>query len=216
VPQCESAVAYDGLPISSGGAHGLGRVGARDAHAAWMDFLKNCTSPTAISCYFELPETPELSVAPDVRSAIAEAFPRDGHRHPVPGDRVDDALELLTSIEPQPTNPWGMSPVWLRFSARFALLRPNGEVWPGQDPAEFGFFRTPSGVQLGASQASLSLQARRSMGMLLSIPNATDVDMGSMVPWLQHYLPFRLSARQWSRWTLAKNGRTYRGRKLTI
>lgn len=52
------------------------------------------------------------------------------------------------------------------------------------------------------------------MGIRLSIPDATDAEIASMVPWLQSRLPFRLSARQWSRWTLAKNGRTYRGRNL--
>src|SRR5688572_26077238 len=39
----ESAVAYDGLPIGSGGAHGLGRIAVRPALGAWIDFLDMCT-----------------------------------------------------------------------------------------------------------------------------------------------------------------------------
>ncbi len=214
--QCESAVVYDGMPISSGGTHGLGRISARDAHQAWSGFLASCTVPTNVRCYFDLPQTPELTVEPSVRARIAEAFPAEGRRYPVPNDRVNEALDPLTSFEPQPTNPWGMAPVWLRFSAEFRLVDPaDGELWPGQEPERFGFFETPTGVRLGASRTNLSLQARRSMGMLLSIPNATDAELAVLVPWLQDRLPFRLSTKHWSRWTLAKNGRTYRGRKLT-
>ena len=215
--QCESAVVYDGMPISSGGAHGLGRIEARDAHAGWLGFLAACTRPANVHCYFDLPQTPELTVEPSVRARIAEVFPADRRRYPVPDDRVNEALDLLTSFEPQPTNPWGMAPVWLRFSADFRLMRPGAaELWPEQEPERFGYFETPTGVRLGASRTNLSLQARRSMGMLLSIPNATDADLAVLVPWLQDHLPFRLSAKHWSRWTLAKNGRTYRGRKLTL
>jgi hypothetical protein len=214
VSQRESAVVYDGLPISSGGAHGLGRTTAYAAHSAWSRFLSACTSPGPITCYFDLPVTPELTVEPHVRELISRTFPATGPRFPVPPERVTEALDLLSALEPQPTNPWGMASVWLRFSANFALRSPDGEVWPGQDPSGFGFFETPTGVRLGASTANLNLEARRSMGLLLSVPDATDADLAVMVPWLQSHLPFRLSPRQWTRWTLAKNGRTYRGRKL--
>lgn len=184
--------------------------------------LGRCSSPPApcpqnVRCYFDLPQTPELTVESSVRSRIAEAFPADGRSYPVSDDKVKVALDLLTSLEPQPTNPWGMAPVWLRFSADFRLLRPaSGELWPDQEPQRFGYFETPTGVRLGASRTNLSLQARRSMGLLLSIPNATDADLAAVVPWLQGNLPFRLSTNHWSRWTLAKNGGTHRGQKLTV
>ena len=98
----------------------------------------------------------------------------------------------------------------------FVLKGPSGEVWRDQDPVGFGHFQTPTGVTLGASRTNLSLQAKRSMGLLLSVPNATDAEMAELVPSLQSQLPFRFSPKQWSRWTLAKNGRTYRGRKLAL
>lgn len=206
---------YDGLPISSGGAHGLGRIGAREAYAGWSGFLDACTRQVNLDCYFDLPQTPELTVEPSVRALISRVFPGEGRRHPVAPDRVQEALNLFSSIEPQPTNPWGMAPVWLRFTADFRLVHPGtSEVWPEQEPERFGHFQTPTSVRLGASQTNLSLEARRSMGLLLSIPEATDADLAVLIPWLQAHLPFRLSTRHWSRWTLAKNGRTYRGRKL--
>jgi hypothetical protein len=48
-------VAYDGLPISSGGAHGLGRISARDAVSAWVGFLDKRTEASPASCWFDFP-----------------------------------------------------------------------------------------------------------------------------------------------------------------
>jgi hypothetical protein len=216
VSQAESAVAYDGLPISSGGSHKLGRISPRQALTAWQGFLDACTQPSPVSCWFDLPMTPELTVEPAVVARLSAMFPeRTRDRFPVPRDGIDQAVDLIESIEPQPTNQWGMAPVWLWFTADFQLLRPDGSgVWPGQDPARFGHFQTPAGITLGASSTRLVLQARRSLGLSLSIPEASDEDLQRVVPWLQNHLPMRLSAKHWARWTLTKNGRTYRGKKI--
>jgi hypothetical protein len=215
--QAESAVAYDGLPISSGGAHALGRVSARQALESWRDFLAARTQPGPIACWFALPMTPELIVEPDVAARIGSAFPtRSRDEFPVPLERIDEAMDLWESIEPQPTNQLGLAPVWLRFSADFQMLAPDGSrVWPGQEPARFGQFQTPAGVKLGSSSTRLALHAKRSFGLTLSIPDASDDDLNSVVPWLQAALPMRLSAKHWTRWSLTKSGRSYRGKRIT-
>jgi hypothetical protein len=214
----ESSVAYDGLPISGGGAHALGRISARDAYAAWYRFLETCTEPSPIESWFDFPQTPELTVEPDVVRRVEQAFPRHprfARRHAVPPDRFGDALALFESFEPLPTNQWGMAPVWLWFTADFRLRSPrSAELWPGQDPALFGHFQTPGGVLLGASSTRLILQAKRSLGLSLSIPQATDADLGEILPWLQAALPMRISSKHWTRWTLTKNQRSYRGNKI--
>jgi hypothetical protein len=99
--------------------------------------------------------------------------------------------------------------------ADFRIRIPSSqELWPGQDPGRFGRFVTPAGVKLGISSTRLSLQAKRSMGLSLSIPRASDTDLAEVVPWLQAALPMRLSSRHWTRWTLTKNKSSYRGRKI--
>ena len=211
----DSAVAYDGLPISSGGAHGLGRVAARDALNDWLQFLATRTESRSIRAYFDLPATPELTVDFGVARTIAREFPTSRGRFTVPSDRLDDAVALFESFEPLPVNRWGMAPVWLWFTAEFRLCSASGRgPWPGQDPACFGHFETPGGVALGASSTRLILQAKRSMGLSLSIPQASDADLADVVPWIQGALPFRLSSKHWTRWTLTKNGRAYRGRRI--
>lgn len=219
VERAESAVAYDGLPISSGGAHGLGRVSARSALADWTDFLSTCTQPQPVSCFFDLPDTPNLRVDRKTAKLIERSFPpAQGvpKRFAVPTEQIGEAVSLFESLEPLPTNPWGMAPVWLWLTADFKLLAPGGGgVWPGQDPARFDHFQTPAGVSLGSSSTRLILQAKRSMGLTLSVPDAADQDLAVLVPWLQEALPMRLSVKQWTRWTLTRNGRSYRGKRIS-
>ena len=222
--QRQSAVVYDGLPIGSGGAHGLGRISASQALRRWRDFLAACGSPVQpLECSFNIRALSDAQVIdPSVVEAIHSAFPmqgtfvpRNNNFSPVPPDRLDEAVALLESIEPQPADKWGNVPVWLNTHADFHLKTPDGSgLWPGQGTGGFGDFKTPAGVRLGISNGGLNLEARKSIGLMLSVPDATDDDLAVLVPWLQAALPFRMSSKHWTRWSLAKNGRTYRGRRF--
>lgn len=212
----ESAVAYDGLPMSSGGAHALGRIAAGDALAAWRRFIDTCTDPSPIEAWFDFPATPGLVIDPKLARLIERQFPMSGQRgrRSVSPGRFEEAVALFESLEPLPINKWGMAPVWLWFTVDFRLRSPNGSLWPGQDPALFGHFQTPTGVVLGASSTRLILQAKRSVGLSLSIPGATDIDLAELVSWVQPALPMKLSPKHWTRWTLTKDKRSYRGEKI--
>lgn len=213
----ESAVVYDGLPLSAGSSHGLGRVTAVRAFSSWVAFLDTCTDSSPINAWFDFPQTPGLDVPSDMRRQIESAFPINDRRCAVPWARADEAIGLFESLEPLLVNQWGMAPVWLWFTVDIRLLQPGtGEPWPGQDRALFGDFVTPGGIKLGASSTRLILQAKKSIGLSLSIPDATDADLGTVVPWLQAALPLRLSSKHWSRWTLTKRGDPYRGRHIAI
>lgn len=212
-----SAVEYDGLPSSSGGAHGLGRMPARTAFEAWMRFLATRTDGGDVTAVYELRLAPRTVQAHRLRRAVARAFPVDpwlSGLRPVATARLDEALSLLESLEPIPTDRWGMAPVTLSCRSRFRLLHPDGGLWPGQDPARFPQPEHLTFVPLGSSATSLELSARRSMTLNLTIPEATDADLARIVPWLQEALPVRLSANHWRRWTLTKDGNSYRPRRI--
>ena len=225
----DTVVVYDGLPISGGGAHGLGRISPRDALRSWIRFLEERTVAAPIKARFDFPQTPGIRVERRLLKLIENAFGQRSMRlvtralgQPpmsieVPSSGFDDAVALFESLEPLPTNDYGMAPVWLWFTADFQMRSPNGPgVWPGQAPANFGDFRTPNGIVLGASSTRLILEARRAMGLSLSIPRASDADLQAVVPWLQAELPMKLSSKHWTRWTLARDGHSYRGRKLIV
>src|SRR5437667_10835739 len=112
----ESVVVYDGLPVSRGGAHGLGRITARGAFTGWTNFLEVCTRPSGVECWFAFPPTPDLVVDAGVKRVIAQQFPEQGDRYAVAPDQIDDALSLFESLQPLPVNQWGMAPVWLWFT----------------------------------------------------------------------------------------------------
>jgi hypothetical protein len=131
----ESAVAYDGLPISSGGAHGLGRISARDSFSAWLGFLGERTDASQGSCSFSFPHTPGLTADPGVVKLITREFPGGRDRHPVPWDRVDDALSVFESLEPLSVNKWEWRPSGSGSPLTSGCVRPAASSYgPGKTP----------------------------------------------------------------------------------
>ena len=219
--QCESVVVYDGLPIGSGGAHGINRLTPGQALQAWRGFLDSCGQAPEVHGMFRVDNGPGPPADSRVKTLLDETFPSQGRSihnlRPVPQSRIDEAVELISAISPQPADRWGNAAVSLFLDAQFLLRNPGGTgPWPGQERALFGDFETPTGVPLGVSSVRLGIGNSRSMGLMLTIPSATDADVGRLHPWLQEHLPFRLSSKHWTRWTLNKNGKSYRPKRLQL
>lgn len=205
--------------MSSGGAHGLGRVSTTQAATRWLAFLDARTRPAPILCSFDLDANPWLGPGRRLAARIAREFPPTlGARthFSVAPDRIIEAVDLLESLKPLPTSRSGLPAVTLTLGTSFSLLAPDGAaLWPDQDPSLFGHFHTPTGVTLGASTTRLSLDAGASMSLLLSVPEASDEDLSVVVPWLQDALPMRLSPKHWARWTLTRDRHSYRRTAIT-
>lgn len=207
-----AAITYIGLPISSGGAHSLGRMSRRVAYERTMSFLRTCTEPHGPVTYaFDLPFVPER---PPIRALEHELKRRFGRDLEVPEERIDDALDFLDAIDPQPTNPWGMAPIWLTGTSNFHILDPaTGHPLPGQDPGRFGGAEYQAGVPLGTSGMRLILENRALVAIELCLPDPDEALLSRVVPWLQRYLPCRLSAKQWRAWMATKTG-SFKARRI--
>ncbi len=207
-----TAVTYDGLPIASGGAHSLGRMSRRDAYQRTMTFLETCTELDGpIDHHFALPPVSGLPRASELEAQVKRRFGKDRR---IEVSKVPEALAFLDEIDPQPVNPWGMAPVWLWTIARFRILDPaTGQPIPGQDPRRFNATTASSGVALGANDLRLILSDKAALGINLCLPDADEDLLGRVVPWLQAYLPFRFSPKQWRAWTPTKTG-GWKARKL--
>lgn len=207
-----AAVTYVGLPVSSGGAHSLGRMSRRLAHQRTMDFLETCTRPvTPIEYSFTLHEVPDLEPQPDLEAEVARRF-GEGGQVAVPSERIHDALDLLDDVDPQPAK-WGMAPLWLQATARFQIVDPDtGHVLPGQDPARFAAKEYEWGVALGTSGLRLSLENHARLAIELCIPNADPELIQRIAPWLQEHLPCKLSSKHWRTWVPTKAGSFRAGR----
>lgn len=216
------AVTYTGLPISSGGAHSLGRMPRRVAYERTMSFLATCTELVdPVECWFLVVREPQMPPLGKLERELERRFgSRLGRpwvrrdRLVVPEQRVGDALDFLDEIDPQPTNPWGMAPIWFWVTARFRILDPaTGQPIPGQDPERFHGVEYEGRVPLGSSGLGLILHNGAQLGLELCIPDGAGDLVGRVAPWLQQRLPMRLSPKHWRAWTPTKSG-SFKARRM--
>ena len=207
-----AAVTYVGLPVSSGGAHSLGRMSRRTAFEQTVDFLRTCTQPVDPLVYtFKLHAVPELEPLPLLERALEQRFGDYVH---VPEARVPEALAFLDEIDPQPTNRWGMAPLWFRVVSKFRILDPaTGRPVLGQDPDRFAQVEYEWSVPLGTSGLRLILHNQAAVSIELCIPDADEDALHRLVPWLEHHLPFKFSPKHWRTWTPTKSG-GFKGRRM--
>lgn len=207
-----AAVTYVGLPISSGGAHSLGTMSRRVAYERTMTFLRTCTQPAGpISYSFGVNDVPELRPIPQLERELKRRF---GSYASIPAERVGDALDFLDEIHPQPTNRWGMAPIWFWSTSAFRILdAATGEPVPAQDPGRFRGVEYAFGVPLGSSGLRLILENTARIGIEMCLPYPDDALLRRVVPWLQHHLPCKLSAKQWRAWTPTKTG-SFKSRRM--
>jgi hypothetical protein len=207
-----TAVTYVGLPISSGGAHSLGRMSRRVAHERTIAFLQACTQTVeAIAYSFAVIDVPELAPIPHLERELLRRF---GNYKSVQEPRVEDALIFLDEIDPQPTNRWGLAPVWFTATSHFLILDPaTAEPMPGQDPDRFLGVEYEWGVPLGSSLLRLSLHNQAVLAIDLCMPDADEEALRRIVPWLQQHLPCKLSSNHWRAWTPTKTA-SFKARRL--
>lgn len=210
-----TAVTYIGLPIGSGGAHGLGRIGVRAAYERTLAFVGACVVVDgATDPRFTIQHVPSLQDPRIWEPPFRERFGGGTDRLvAVSENRVDEAITFLEQIHPQPQNQWGMAPLWLSMHWDIALVDPrSGQPFAGQDPSRYAGV-TYEGVPLGASRLRLMLSNSASLGVTLCLPDIDDDGLRLVIPWLQEHAPFRFAAKHWKRWTPTKSG-SFIGRKI--
>lgn len=187
----------------------------RVAYERTTVFIDACTQPLGATEYrFDMPNVPGLR--PDVGLRLGWKLKRRfGSVGRVPEERVPEALDFLDEIDPQPTNLWGMAPIWFRATSKFLILDPStGRPLPGQNPERFHGAEYEWKVPLGTSAIHLTLHDHATLGIELCIPDADDELLSRVVPWLQDSLPFKFSPKQWRAWTPTREG-SFKVRKMT-
>lgn len=224
-------ITYDGLPLSAGGAHRLGRLGWQEIWDAVEAFFATFTVPVE-------PESLELllygggglddAFSGRARDVISEAFGPPGRRPKVGGRQgtitedhwtVPDgvtaaALALLQRSAPIPQTMLGGQLVLSRRRV-FHLADPaTRQPLPGQGPGPYGGQEAQPGLQLGRSYLSLRLSNPSTCAAFLSLPFDEVTDgLRRYVSDLQEALPFRFSKAHWALWrpNAAGTRRTKRG-----
>jgi hypothetical protein len=206
-----SAYTYIGLPISSGGAHKLGSMKREVAAERIRVFLAECTVPTAPSNdYISRVHVPDLRVPHALKREMKRRFGSTREAQAT----CQEALDFFNAVDPQPTNEWGMAPIWFFSETRFRIIDPaTGSVLPAQSPEFYNGLEYEWRVPLGTSQTRLQFDNRARLGIELCIPNTDDDVLDRVVPWLQDHLPMKLSPKQWRAWYPTKTG-SFVARKL--
>jgi hypothetical protein len=209
-----SAVTYVGLPIASGGAHSLGRMSRRTAYERTSSFLTTCTELVTPPRYsFRVNQVPGLSTDPRFERELQRRFRNNSD---LLDGEMPAALDYMDAIDPQPTNAYGMAPVWLTVTCAFRLLDPKtARPLPGQDPQRYYGTLFERDLPLGSSRLRLSLHNQAVFSIDLFIPDSGDETLARVIPWLQQNLPFRMSQKHWKVWTPTKS-RSFKGRKLSV
>jgi hypothetical protein len=215
-------VTYDGLPVASGGAHGLRARHPRAAWTAVQSFIDACLLPVA---------TPTMSLrvwrsGPEPAREELIAFATRALGGPRSQDRtsmewrlrpqaVDDVLVAIDAAGTGAVTPHGQPMASLTWDAEVRLIDPDtGEPWEGVSPEAFdrhpvdGYGRVlgASGVRtaIGTSASSLSLW--------LSLPG--DERLPRAARHVQEHAPVRLSRLHWRRWRPTRDGSSYRSAKI--
>lgn len=209
-----AAVTYLGLPISSGGAHSLGRMSRRVAYDRTLSFLRTCTQPVGpVEHSFNVHGLAGLLPLRHPEGELRRRFGRGRHVL-VEQARVGDALDFLDDVDPQPTDEGGMAPIWFEASSKFRILDPlTGTPLPDQDPERFGGAEYEWQVPLGTSGLRLILENRARLAIELCIPKPDDDVLCRVVPWLQENLPCKLSPKHWRAWTPTRSG-SFKSRRI--
>lgn len=225
-------ISYEGLPIASGGAHGLVRLKARDAWSATLQFLNECTTtvaPRRVTLALNgVEDTPPPLLERLRESAVAELglypSPHDRREYGSRGstltwhvstDRAPQAVAWRDSVGPLPSN-WLGGPALLSIDFQFRFKSPDGLELPHQNSESYlrqafdGY-----GALLGESGCRLTLSSRNTLSVLLFLPfEEPGPDLWRYAAFLQSRLPFRFSLRHWKHWRLTKKGTSYVGRTV--
>jgi hypothetical protein len=225
-----SIITYDGLPVSSGGAHVLSRCGAQMALHRIRKFLSHCAAaPTLTHSSVEVVRSERFPVGfslPLVERLTAElgksSLQRVGenvlHRWAIDADQIDDYVAMLQQACPLPADPFGLRPFVVGLGYSFRLAEPTtGVVLPGQDPEMYGRFSPRPGSCLGISQLYARISDRSSLSLFLNFPFDEQAEaFQALASHVQTHLPVRLSARHWKQWRPTKAGSSYVGRRIAV
>lgn len=225
-------IVYDGLPVSSGGAHLL-RL--RDRYVVWdrmRGFLNACTTceePDEVRLL--LAEGPHLdrSFFEQAVGLAGGAFGAATRRVSVVGatqteyehawmlrpNEIGEALAVMDQLPAIPEH-LGRGLLVLSIEALFLLRDPEtGRILPGQGADLYGDQEAEPKLFLGQSRVYLRLSQRSTCALFLSLPfpEVSRAAFG-LIGQLQETLPFRLSPARWARWQLNAQGTRYYKRRL--
>jgi hypothetical protein len=226
-----SIITYDGLPVSSGGAHRLHPRNSLAALQQLRHFLVTCTdTPIPAMAFvevvrgasfvddFSVPLIERLTAKLGVPTRRHAGSNNIAHRWNLKADQIDAYVAMIEHARPLPVDPYGLQPFVVAAHLSFRLLKPNTDtVLPAQDSDLYGCFLPSPGQLLGTSQLFARISGRSTISLFLNFPFEEQTDeFLDTAAHVQAGLPFPLSQKHWKHWRLTKKGTGYLGRRINV
>lgn len=224
----KSIITYDGLPVSSGGAHTLKSRNPSVALGQVMRFLGSCVAaqePT--QCSIEL--VSGAGISKDFSDRLLNQLnhehgshstrglgPNTGHRWQIPLEAAEAVAKMISDISPLPVHPHGLQPIALEVQQKFCFVsQHDSSVLPHQGMENYANFAPGYGLELGISQLYARISEKSHVSVFLCFPfTETSAAFFEYRSFIQENLPFKMSDAHWKMWSLTKRGNNYVGRKL--
>jgi hypothetical protein len=223
-----AAITYDGLPISSGGAHTLrtrGLAAGFDALQAFADAVSLVPVPTNL-----VVEVLSGTGVPDrftslLNSDFDDRFARradrrvgeyTSHQWTVAASALPGVVRTLEQSRPIPKTKYAGHAALVHATWNLVLFDSSRQPLPYQGREHYLNFDCDRRRCLGQSLVYGRISERTTANLFLSIPyEDLNGDAQQVVSGIQAHFPARLSSSHWKMWRLAKNGQRYVGRKIS-
>lgn len=222
-----SAITYDGLPISRGGAHRLRTRGVRAGLSAVRRFAQAVSlQPEPSDLRIEVlagggvpPAFSDPLIAEfDARFATARvrrigAF--TGRQWTIGPSDLDPLAARLDAAAPPAAGPAGSSVV-IHATWRLVLFDPSTRrPLPGQDRDSYLGLDAAPGCPLGRSFVYASLAGASTARLFLSLPfDDAAPEARRLAAAVRAAFPVPLSPQHWKLWRLSRAGDSYVGRRI--
>jgi hypothetical protein len=221
------AITYDGLPLSSGGAHTLRQKGFVQTFNSLQGFVNSVSlKPEPSSVILELFDLGNGSYSHflSLSSQFDNKFPRlrerqtgeyHSHQWTVSADELPSLVIELEKLRPIPNAGFVGRSLVVYVGWNLIFADSNGKPLPFQNRDDHLQFDIDFNRFLGESYVYARISETSTANLFLSLPfeDATDEAL-ELVNRIQNCFPARPSSKHWKKWTITKSRKTYVGRKI--
>jgi len=221
------AITYDGLPISSGGAHSLRQKGFVAGFNALQNFVDSISlerNPSSVALELFNSGTRGYSHFMALRWEFSKRFrgkqgrsigEHFGHQWDVPPSELGLLIHNLERLRPIPLVGYAGRSLVVHVYWKLIFSDQTGDQLPFQTRDNYVDFEVGFQQYLGESILYARISENSSANLFLSLPfEVVQPECVELANRVQEAFPTRLSAKHWKRWTLTKKGTSYLGRKI--
>jgi hypothetical protein len=223
-----AAITYDGLPVSSGGAHKLRTRGFLAGHAALQAFAEAISlDARPFNLLIEVIEgdgVPEEFSAPLLRE-LGVRYPKirvrgigdyTGHQWEIESTSLNQVLERFERGGPVPEAGYAGPAVVIHATWNLVLFDSRtGRELSYQRRENYLGYDTSYHCYLGRSFMYSRISDKTSAHLFLSLPfEDVTADARRLAGEIQTSFPARLSSKHWKIWRITRDQDSYVGRKI--